>query len=825
MSIPTEIFSSDPFASERQEDDEILSMDSGHSSNSSEASGTMGITRPMYTSPNNNIDFSPVFSQRKDNQQMQNGLFSMATTSASAVNDPSVSPTSPSALANSSFRAPTISPDSLNASLKKSFDNSFGLEDDSHFPQYLASPPESLSLDLNDDRDSVSRLLSPETAAEYASLRQSYFAPGRTRSHVKETGLRTLGGPLTSNPDGIGITPPPRKNSNRIIVPSIKPSRTHKYTVFVLVIKPANKIFELISVEYSPDTTTIGDLMQLIPSNVTDNELRTQVHVGICRPRASSSASREFCNLQMTASAMMRDGSDARIQCGEVLVAIPKGFNGKECQILSRHILKMPNMKKLISGEVSLENKRNKKKKSLGITSREHDSMASEGKRVRDSFSSSILFSPEANKIMEDPNAAKEPVTNRLLGSDQKTQTVTSVKSDACTDFEQKAQEVETEVDVCGVVKYGTKKGEHVSKLVSEIEAKTPVKKLQDKNRGIPRLSLSQSRSGDDGNNSIFNHTTISSNTGLSGEQLDVIRHEAAAAAKAAAAVVFQEKINELMEKMNISQEEREILNHDSRLVNDFDDMSFYSAFSITGTPRRSTGKPQTRFDSCAFPTSIQMSAVTTPNQVNMSTLTSSTTPIASTQYFLPPNLPLPQVSSQSRTVECSSPVPVDPLEISTSDTKNSGPNLFMIDEKVALESESLSELYLVETAMKDAYETMVKTVTHFLEKRQVKLRQLKGKLMSKQNTTRNVIKVVSFLFLVTILTYEKDGESADETKLDKEADKDVHGSDSFQLMDLQLMLFLLLLLAKGQDMFTKCRSKRRKRRSFTSRLRPIKSL
>jgi len=51
-------------------------------------------------------------------------------------------------------------------------------------------------------------------------------------------------------------------------------------------------MFELIRVNYHPATATIGKLIEKISEQVTEQDLKRQQHIGLCRPRGSSSASR-----------------------------------------------------------------------------------------------------------------------------------------------------------------------------------------------------------------------------------------------------------------------------------------------------------------------------------------------------------------------------------------------------------------------------------------------------------------------------------------------------------------------------------------------------
>ena len=176
------------------------------------------------------------------------------------------------------------------------------------------------------------------------------------RPKSEPSNLLSASGIKAKKKNGIGIAPPP-KNTPRIIVPSssvdnnadyLKSDQT-KFTIFVLLIQPKNRIFELIRIHYDPSMTTLKQLVEMIPENCTDKELSTQPYLGFCRPNARSSSNKALTNLSLTASVMARDGSCARIACGEVLAAIPEGFTYKETQVLAKHIMKNPKMQKLLS--------------------------------------------------------------------------------------------------------------------------------------------------------------------------------------------------------------------------------------------------------------------------------------------------------------------------------------------------------------------------------------------------------------------------------------------------------------------------------------------
>lgn len=116
--------------------------------------------------------------------------------------------------------------------------------------------------------------------------------------------------------------------------------------VFVLLLEPRRRLFELIQLEYYPSVATIGDLVGLIPSKATERLLGYQIYVGLCRPKIDGPAS-VMTDLEMKASGTSNGGS-ANIYRGEILVAIPEGYTGEECAKMANTILSNKEMCKLM---------------------------------------------------------------------------------------------------------------------------------------------------------------------------------------------------------------------------------------------------------------------------------------------------------------------------------------------------------------------------------------------------------------------------------------------------------------------------------------------
>lgn len=341
----------------------------------------------------------------------------------------------------------------------------------------------------------------------------------------KERSLPLLHQPQKGN--GLGITPPPKTRSARVIVPNSTPPSSDTYTIHILVIQPAAKMFELIRVSYRPATATIGDIMKLIPENVMEKDLKSQTYIGLCRPNGSSPSNRSITNMNMTASVMTRDGTDARIVCGELLVAIPEGYNGKESQILAKHILKLPKMKKVLNR--SSPTKASKKRfeivsdmSSLGIQpmNKSNYDCAEAG-----TFSSSILFAPLSSTIAEeieqkeDATFSPKNLGDHLIASRNFLNHSIAHDDD---DYSIDSRSVSSRV------------------MASRARAYAPVQ--------TPTRVYSKS--------SVASKATKPS-MGLNSEQIEQIKKEAAAAARREVEQSFSNRLEELVDTLKISIDDR----------------------------------------------------------------------------------------------------------------------------------------------------------------------------------------------------------------------------------------------------------------------------
>ncbi|CAJ1946275.1 unnamed protein product [Cylindrotheca closterium] len=145
------------------------------------------------------------------------------------------------------------------------------------------------------------------------------------------------------------------------------------YKIFLLLLQPESKIFELIQLIYMPNDTTVGKIIQMIPENATEAALGTQKYSGLCRPKTEE----ELIDLDVLASETSSGMVSAKITLGEILVAIPKGYSGTKVAALSKQILSNPKIVKLLKRADPLAPKKRRSRKhrsnrSVRSNSREH---------------------------------------------------------------------------------------------------------------------------------------------------------------------------------------------------------------------------------------------------------------------------------------------------------------------------------------------------------------------------------------------------------------------------------------------------------------------
>lgn len=147
---------------------------------------------------------------------------------------------------------------------------------------------------------------------------------------------------------------PARSRQSRSKLESSSPSTTK---IFVLLLHPESKIFELIQLVYPSATTTVGDILTMLPHNATEPALSTQPYVGLTRPKKRSA---DYMAPNVWASRSQARPSMALCN-GEVAVALPQGYTHNEIVRLAKKILANSKIQKLV--ERSQEESRPSSKK------------------------------------------------------------------------------------------------------------------------------------------------------------------------------------------------------------------------------------------------------------------------------------------------------------------------------------------------------------------------------------------------------------------------------------------------------------------------------
>lgn len=123
-------------------------------------------------------------------------------------------------------------------------------------------------------------------------------------------------------------------------------SKKSAIKVYLLLIQPSSKLFELIELIYPRKNTTVSDLLAMIPKNVTEKVLAKQHYIGITRPKKRTEP---ITDLTMLASNNLHTAEPtANIVHGEIIAAIPAQCSSKQIVSLSKQILSNAHIQKLM---------------------------------------------------------------------------------------------------------------------------------------------------------------------------------------------------------------------------------------------------------------------------------------------------------------------------------------------------------------------------------------------------------------------------------------------------------------------------------------------
>lgn len=189
--------------------------------------------------------------------------------------------------------------------------------------------------------------------------------------------------------DGISGTQKGRSNDSRSKSKLLKNTSLRKhdpnsYKIFLLLLQPKLKTFELIQLIYSPNDTTVGNIIEMIPENATEPALGSQKYTGLCRPKTEE----EIVDHELLASEHRgKSGVEsAKITLGEILVAIPDGYNGADVAVLAKQILSNPKIVKLLKRSDPLAPKRSRRSSKRGHRKSSRRSRSKEHVEVMEKF-------------------------------------------------------------------------------------------------------------------------------------------------------------------------------------------------------------------------------------------------------------------------------------------------------------------------------------------------------------------------------------------------------------------------------------------------------
>lgn len=125
-------------------------------------------------------------------------------------------------------------------------------------------------------------------------------------------------------------------------------SPSSKVKVFLLLLEPDTKVFELIQLVYPRKTTKVGDLLRMIPKDATEPSLAQQAYMGVVRPKRRS---KPILDLKLLASnnVLSTIEETAGIVNGEIIVAIPAHASAQQMIHLSKQILASSQVQALIA--------------------------------------------------------------------------------------------------------------------------------------------------------------------------------------------------------------------------------------------------------------------------------------------------------------------------------------------------------------------------------------------------------------------------------------------------------------------------------------------
>lgn len=117
--------------------------------------------------------------------------------------------------------------------------------------------------------------------------------------------------------------------------------------IFLLLLEPNTKAFELIQLVYPRKNTRVGDLLKMIPKNATEPALASQAYIGITRPKRRAEPVTDLKRL--ASNSIFNAQGTAGIGQGEIILAIPSHSSASQIVGLSKQILASSQIQKLIA--------------------------------------------------------------------------------------------------------------------------------------------------------------------------------------------------------------------------------------------------------------------------------------------------------------------------------------------------------------------------------------------------------------------------------------------------------------------------------------------
>ena len=117
-----------------------------------------------------------------------------------------------------------------------------------------------------------------------------------------------------------------------------------KNKCLVLLMEPETKIFEVVRIPYKPEETTLGDLLQLVRHEATDERLARQTYTGLAHDGIHITAPMVPIDLIITAKVaseakVLYSGEEGAATAAPVLLAVPKNYSAAHVESMAEKLL------------------------------------------------------------------------------------------------------------------------------------------------------------------------------------------------------------------------------------------------------------------------------------------------------------------------------------------------------------------------------------------------------------------------------------------------------------------------------------------------------